>query len=64
MASKGLSIGIKAEWVAKDGDCSLCASCQEPIYGRRYNMEIGVGFKMEETKLNLCEPCYIKTEGK
>lgn len=62
MASKGLSIGVSAEWVPKDGDCSPCAVCKEPIYGKRYNLEIEIAGKKDETALNLCEPCYLTTE--
>lgn len=57
----GLNIGVKAEWVKKDGNCEPCINCLQPIYGNRYNMEIAMGTDKRETKLNLCESCYDKT---
>jgi len=56
----GLSIGISSKWVKKEGDCGPCYDCLEPIYGVRFNMEITVASRTEETKINLCEPCYTK----
>ncbi len=59
---KGLSVGISSEWVKKDGDCSPCLNCKEPIFGPRYNLEITVAMQRSEAESNLCEPCYLQME--
>lgn len=57
-----LGIGIKMEWVERPANCQPCSSCMEPIYGKRYVAEITVGDSVTETKIEICESCYIKVQ--
>ena len=59
-----LFIGVASEWVKKDGNAESCKSCNEPIYGSRYEHETTTFSKKEITGGPLCEPCYelIKDE--
>ena len=56
-----LFLGVKAEWIKKDGNAEPCKKCDEPIYGNRYEHETTVFMKTEITGGPLCESCYTVT---
>jgi hypothetical protein len=60
--SDELPIGFSFKWRQSDGDASICMSCNEPIYGKKYTptMSVKVGTEVDKIPLpdGCCEACY------
>lgn len=72
MARDTIDIIVTKVMIQKDGDCSKCYSCGDPIYGKMFTvgLEFNINGKRdttEETKINLCQSCceeIIEAESK
>lgn len=53
---------ISLEWEERQGDCSLCLACNEPIFYKMHVLVIDTGEEKEDTKWKLCDSCYNITE--
>jgi hypothetical protein len=59
---KGITVGIKTEWVQQPGDGTPCKTCNDPIYGNMYCLETTVFTKTELSETKFCESCYYKID--
>lgn len=53
-------LGIRAQWIEKDGNAEPCVKCREPIYGPRFEHETTILLTTEITGGPLCETCYFQ----
>lgn len=53
-----ITMQVSRYWSKESGDCKPCTCCDDIIYGTRYNLALGIGGKVSETDINICESCH------